>query len=105
MEELLESVLLPVSLASRRPATLSGGQVQRVLIARSLAVQPALLIADEATSMLDMHAQAQIVRIFQQLSRLSGVAVLLISHDHALLASVAKRVYQLEKGLLEQKTL
>lgn len=105
MQELLESVLLPVSLASRRPAALSGGQVQRVLIARSLAVQPALLIADEATSMLDMHAQAQIVRIFQQLSRRFGVAVLLISHDHALLASAAKRVYQLEKGLLEQKML
>lgn len=97
-QALLERVKLPASLYDRRPNELSGGQAQRVLIARSLAVKPKLLIADEATSMLDVSSQAQIVRIFKQLIEEGDISILMISHDMPLVASVSDRVYRLQNG-------
>lgn len=96
--ELMERVQLPTALAERRPGELSGGQAQRALIARALSLSPSLLIADEATSMLDISSQAQIVRIFRELSEDCGLTVLLISHDFALVQAVSNRIYRLSKG-------
>lgn len=97
-QELLERVLLSPGLYDRRAGELSGGQAQRVLIARALTVSPSLLIADEATSMLDMSSQAQIVRIFKQLIDESQLSILLISHDRPLVESVSDRIYRLSDG-------
>ena len=98
--ELLEQVLLPTALYDRRPGELSGGQAQRVLIARSLTVSPSLLIADEATSMLDVTSQAQVVKILRQLRTENGLSVLLISHDKPLVESASDRIYHLSGGKL-----
>ena len=97
-------MLISFELIDRRPNELSGGQAQRVLIARSLAVSPLLLIADEATSMLDVSSQAEIVSIFTSLVKKEGISLLLISHDRALLKSIYDRNYSVkEKKLIEER--
>ena len=102
--ELLLSVGLEEELLHRRPGELSGGQAQRVLIARALTLEPELLIADEATSMLDVTTQAQILRLFQKLRKERGLSLLLISHDRAMVDSVSDRIYQLTDGkMIEDK--
>lgn len=99
---LMERARLDPALFDRRPGELSGGQAQRVLIARSLGVQPRLLIADEATSMLDVTAQAQIARLLQDLAVQDGVSVLHISHDRPLVDAISDRVYAMRDGRLEE---
>ena len=102
--ELLLSVGLEEELLHRRPGELSGGQAQRVLIARALTLEPELLIADEATSMLDVTTQAQILRLFQKLRKERGLSLLLISHDRPMVDSVSDRIYQLTDGkMIEDK--
>ena len=102
--DLLKQMRLDPSLYYRRPGELSGGQVQRVLIARSLTLSPSLLIADEATSMLDVSSQSQILSIFKMLTREQNISILLISHDRPLVESVSDRIYTLKKGLLYLKS-
>lgn len=91
---------LDQSLFLRRPNELSGGQAQRVLIARALTVGPSLIIADEATSMLDISSQAQIVQIFRDLVRFEGVSLLFISHDLELVDQISHSIYNLNDGIL-----
>ena len=93
---------LDQSLFSRRPSELSGGQAQRILIARALTVSPSLLIADEATSMLDVSSQAQIIQILRDLVRFDGVSVMLISHDLDLVGEVSDSIYNLKDGELSK---
>lgn len=100
--ELLLSVGLEEELLHRRPGELSGGQAQRVLIARALTLAPDLLIADEATSMLDVTTQAQILRLFQKLRKERGLSLLLISHDRPMVDSVSDRIYELSDGKLNE---
>ncbi len=82
----------------RYPHTLSGGQRQRVCVAIAIAAGPALLIADEPTAALDPIAQAGIVALLAGLARERGMALLLVSHDLALVAGIADRLAVLDGG-------
>jgi ABC-type glutathione transport system ATPase component len=96
----LESVSLPSGddILRKYPAQMSLGQAQRVLIAMAVVHRPALLIADEATSALDVITQAEILKLFRELNRNSGMAILYISHDLASVAGICDRVAILHQG-------
>lgn len=96
--ELLSRVQLPSSTRDRYPGELSGGEQQRVAIARALASDPAILICDEITSALDVSVQAAIVELLRELQAEFGMSLLFISHDLALVRSLAESVLVLEAG-------
>jgi len=100
VREALRSVSLPDDepFLRRYPAQLSVGQAQRLLIAIAIIHRPALLIADEPTSALDVITQAEILTLFRQLNRSSGVSILYISHDLVSVASICDRVAILHEG-------
>ncbi|BBK41081.1 ABC transporter ATP-binding protein [Allostella vacuolata] len=97
---LMEDVRLPDPAALRRvyPHQISGGQRQRVMIAMALALEPALIIADEPTTALDVTTQAQILRLFRDLLTHHDSGVLLITHDFGVVADVADHVVVMRHG-------
>ena len=88
----------PPEIYAAYPHQLSGGQKQRVVIAQALACQPAIVIADEPTAALDATTQARIVALLQELKERLGLALIFISHDLALLASLADRLLVMYAG-------
>lgn len=86
----------------RYPAELSGGELQRMALARAMLMEPECLILDEPTSMLDMVSQAQMIRLLEQLQTETGVAYLFISHDRELCRKFCSRIHQLEQGRFTQ---
>lgn len=96
--QLLETVHLFPEVAERRPTRLSGGQLQRVGIARALALEPRLLIADEPVSALDVSIQAQILSLLRELQQDRGISLLFVSHNLAVVRQVADRIAVLCEG-------
>ena len=99
---LLREVALPEPerILASYPHQLSGGQRQRVMIAMALAREPALLIADEPTTALDVTTQAQILKLILQIQKQHGMSVLFITHDFGVVAEIAQRVAVLREGRL-----
>ena len=98
--QLLHSVRLERDIFTRYPGQISGGQAQRVVIARALAVSPELIIADESTSMLDVSAQAQVIQIYKRLIKEQNVSFIFISHNLPLVKAFCSKVYGLQNGML-----
>jgi len=100
--EIMEAVRLPdvAQLVNSYPHQLSGGQRQRVMIAQALILDPALLIADEPTTALDVTTQAQILKLIRDMQRRKGTGVLFITHDFGVVADIADRVAVMQHGRL-----
>ncbi|MBI3664384.1 MAG: ABC transporter ATP-binding protein [Acidobacteria bacterium] len=96
--DLMEQVGLPGDAADRRPAEFSGGQRQRMAIARALTLEPKLLILDEALSALDLSIQAQMVNLLLDLQATRGLTYLFITHDLSLAGHVADCVAVIHRG-------
>ena len=100
--ELLELVRLPADYARRLPGQLSGGEKQRVAVARAFASQPEVLLADEAVSALDVSVQAAILNLLAELQIEQGTAMLFIAHDIAVVAYLADRIAVMYLGQIMQ---
>ncbi len=100
VDQLLHEVGLPLAAAERYPHEFSGGQRQRVGLARSLALEPKLVIADEPVSALDVSIQAQILNLMQDLQEARGLSYILISHDLAVVRYIAHRIGVMYLGKL-----
>jgi peptide/nickel transport system ATP-binding protein len=99
----LEAVRLDPALLHRYPHQLSGGEAQRVVIALGVALQADLLLADEATSALDVTVQAEVAELFRELRERDGTAILMVSHDLALVAGLADRIAIIDGGKIVER--
>ena len=103
VKELAERVRLPQSLLLRFPHELSGGQLQRISIARAIATKPRLLVLDEPTSSLDLSVRAGILEVLDEIRKETGVATLLISHDLETVELMTDRLLVLYLGRIVEQ--
>jgi oligopeptide/dipeptide ABC transporter ATP-binding protein len=98
VESLLGRVGLNPQMAARLPGAVSGGQAQRIAIARALAAEPEVIVLDEPTSALDVSTQAMLLNLLKDLALEQGLSYILISHDFAVVSYMADRIAVLNKG-------
>lgn len=98
VEELLEEVALDPKVIHARPGTLSGGQQQRVAIARALAADPEVILADEITASLDVSVQAVVLNLLRAIHRSTGLTMLFISHNLAVVRYMADHIAVMRQG-------
>jgi peptide/nickel transport system ATP-binding protein len=103
VKELLEIVQLPPQFASRKPNQLSGGEKQRVNLARALAAQPELILCDEVTSALDTVVAASIIELLRRLRAEHGIAFVMITHDISMVATFADQVAVMYRGEIVER--
>ncbi|WP_406195027.1 ABC transporter ATP-binding protein [Kitasatospora sp. NBC_01560] len=96
--EMLDAVGLPASVLGRYPGQVSGGMLQRVMIAAALMGDPALILADEPTTALDVTSQAEVVALLGDLQERFGTGLLFVTHDLGLAAAISDRVYVMYAG-------
>lgn len=97
-EELMELVGMRRDALDRFPHEFSGGQRQRICIARALAMEPAIIVADEPVSALDVSVQAQVLRLFEELQQRIGFAMIFVTHDLRVASNVCDRIAVMQRG-------
>jgi peptide/nickel transport system ATP-binding protein len=98
VQQLLESVELPSDVANRYPHELSGGQRQRVTIARSISIEPELIVLDEPTASLDVISQGAVLNLLTELRETLHLSYLFISHDLAAVKQMSQRIMVMKDG-------
>lgn len=102
LEKTLKQVMVHKELLDRYPSQLSGGEIQRLAVARAMLTRPALLVLDEVTSMLDVSVQAAVIRTLERLHQDRAAAYLFITHNLPLAEVFCHEIYTLTQGRLER---